>query len=178
MVVRLRVTEIECCLAVAVPFDAWREIGRDGMCERNMDLIFQRRFWLWTISAVEMCGEKYHAKWGLRVNYFHLLCLLKCRGSRWVLAFIGKNQRRSPHKILHLVHICVSNTYKVDKLSESAVEIVEMSLFNITIYFNINIHLMEKIGRIYFSFFNTAIGQKRTNPLFWQSRFNPFLGQI
>lgn len=121
MVVRLRVTEIECCLAVAVPFDACREIGRDGMRERTADLISQCRFFIGCGNARGGIARKTQTKWilVLRVRYCNLLCLLKCRGSRWALAFIGKNRRRSSHKILHLVHICVSNTNKVDKLSSN-----------------------------------------------------------
>lgn len=34
---------MEWCLAVAVLFDAWREIGRDGVCEHATDLISQCR---------------------------------------------------------------------------------------------------------------------------------------
>lgn len=43
MAVRLQVTEMEWCLVVIMLFDAWHEIGRDGVCEHAIDLISQCR---------------------------------------------------------------------------------------------------------------------------------------
>lgn len=145
MAVRLRVTEMEWCLAVVVLFDAWHEIGRDGVCEHAIDLISQCRLCLSdgrlyrggnVLSQITRhegsMQKRVRAMWNL-MNFelkgsTSLLFSLKWHSRRWICRFIAIDHKRSTYTILHLFHICVSNTYKVDRLGKSATEIAGISV--------------------------------------------------
>lgn len=143
--VRLRVTEMEWCLVVVVLFDAWHEIGRDGVCEHAIDLISQS--WLCLSDGRLYRGgnvlsqimrhegsmqKRVRAMWNL-VNFklkgsTSLLFLLKWHSSRWICRFIAIDHKRSTYTILHLFRICVSNTCKVERLGKSETEIAGISV--------------------------------------------------
>lgn len=102
MVVRLQVTEMEWCLAVVVLFDAWREIGRDGVCEHATDLISQRRlchsdgrlYQLW--KCVEPNNETwgFHAKMKRRARATENLMNFELKGSTSLLLPLKRHSSR------------------------------------------------------------------------------------